>query len=265
VHDRFLLFTLLTGEALTWCNGEVHVLRPGTLLMVEPGSVHRDLRKTSYRALMVMMEGALVDAFRRKGEALRFGSPTSSSPELLAHVMTLADAVRADEPATVQAERVARLLGQLESFWREAEPRAEPPLVARAQRVFLEAPGTHLSLDALAERLGCAPNYLSRVFRDHVGVPPHSYQVLQRVLEARRLIERGQTLASAAEATGFTDESHLYRHFRRRFAIAPGAYPKKDPPLLVAPTALRILPATKLASPPGRERATNPGEEPDPR
>jgi AraC-like DNA-binding protein len=100
-------------------------------------------------------------------------------------------------------------------------------LVARARRALSESPGAPLSLDELAGRLRCAPTYLCRVFSNHTGVGPHAYQLQQRLLEARRLVECGRTVATAAALTGFGDESHLRRHFRRRFAVAPGRYQRE--------------------------------------
>jgi transcriptional regulator GlxA family with amidase domain len=76
------------------------------------------------------------------------------------------------------------------------------------------------------------------VFSQHAGVGPHAYQLQQRLLEASRLIESGQTVTRAAALTGFSNASHLRRHFQRRFAIAPSRYRTEldvgDEPLLPA-------------------------------
>jgi AraC-like DNA-binding protein len=40
---------------------------------------------------------------------------------------------------------------------------------------------------------------------------------------ARRLLERGCGIAETAARTGFFDQSHLHRHFRR-FGLSPKAY-----------------------------------------
>jgi AraC-like DNA-binding protein len=55
-------------------------------------------------------------------------------------------------------------------------------------------------------------------------VSPHSFQIGQRVIRARRLLEAGMSAAEAAVMTGFVDQSHLHRHFTRRLGITPGRY-----------------------------------------
>jgi AraC-like DNA-binding protein len=62
-----------------------------------------------------------------------------------------------------------------------------------------------------------------RRFKSEVGLPPHTYQIALRLQLARRLIERGTRPADAAAEAGFTDQSHLHRHFRR-MGMTPGAY-----------------------------------------
>jgi AraC-like DNA-binding protein len=225
VHDRFVLLTLTSGYARVWSRGETHALASGAVLMLEPGAVHRDVQKTPYSAAMVALKADLVEALRGPDEGLRFAAPVARCAALCAASVALVEAVRAEHERAVQERLFARLFESLAPFWARTAPPPEPPLVTRARRALAES--THLTLEALASRLGCAPTYLCRVFSEHTGVGPHTYQLQQRVLEARRLIEDGRSVAKAAALTGFGDASHLRRHFRRRFAAAPSRYQRE--------------------------------------
>jgi AraC-like DNA-binding protein len=68
---------------------------------------------------------------------------------------------------------------------------------------------------------------LVRLFRERTGLPPHALQVAHRIRAARRLLEAGQTIAAAAAATGFVDQSHLHRHFQRSLGVTPGEYQRR--------------------------------------
>jgi hypothetical protein len=68
---------------------------------------------------------------------------------------------------------------------------------------------------------------LVRLFREHTGLPPHALQIAHRVRAARRLLEVGETIANTAAATGFSDQSHLHRHFQRSLGVTPGEYQKR--------------------------------------
>jgi AraC-like DNA-binding protein len=227
LHDRLVLLTLTSGEALVRCRGEVHALRQGSLLIIQPGDVHRDLKKTAYRAEMVVLHADLAKAARGPGAGLWAGPVVTWSPELCGEVVSLVEAVREGREPAEQERRAARLFRGLVPLWTRGAPRPEPPLVTRVRRTFDESSAAALSLDELASRLRCAPTYLCRVFTEHVGLGPHAYQLQQQLLRARRLVESGRTIVAAAELSGFSDESHLHRHFRRRFALAPGRYMKE--------------------------------------
>ncbi|TDV49985.1 helix-turn-helix domain-containing protein [Actinophytocola oryzae] len=81
-----------------------------------------------------------------------------------------------------------------------------------------------VSLDELAAVAGTGKFRLVKLFRDRTGLPPHALQIAHRVRRARRLLEGGHTAAEAAALTGFTDRSHLHRHFRRSLGFTPGQY-----------------------------------------
>lgn len=240
LHDRLVLLAVTAGETVAWCRGETHVLRPGSLLVIEPGDVHRDVEKTSYRAITVEVHADLARGLRGSAEEPRWGAPPAASAGPAERVVDLVEAVRARHESTRQQERAASLFRSLAPLPTRAATRSEPPLVTRARRALTGASGSTLSLDELAGRLRCGPTYLCRVFATYVGVGPHAYQLQHRLLEARRLVENGQTVARAAELTGFGDESHLRRHFRRRFAAAPGRYQRE----LTASLAPSLAPFT---------------------
>ncbi|GAA1901777.1 helix-turn-helix transcriptional regulator [Lapillicoccus jejuensis] len=80
------------------------------------------------------------------------------------------------------------------------------------------------TLTDLAAELDVAATSLVRAFAREVGVAPHRYLVGRRVDAARRLLLEGVPPAQVAAETGFHDQSHLTRHFRRVLGVTPGAY-----------------------------------------
>jgi len=81
-----------------------------------------------------------------------------------------------------------------------------------------------VSLNELSQLAGLSPFHLARVFKYEVGLPPHAYQVGVRIARAKALILAGVTITQAAHATGFADQSHFARHFKRLVGTAPGRY-----------------------------------------
>lgn len=80
------------------------------------------------------------------------------------------------------------------------------------------------SLAELAAMAGLGKYQLLRRFAAAYGMPPHAWLLQQRAERARHRIRAGDTLAAAALASGFADQSHMTRIFARQFGFTPGAW-----------------------------------------
>jgi AraC-like DNA-binding protein/quercetin dioxygenase-like cupin family protein len=81
-----------------------------------------------------------------------------------------------------------------------------------------------VDIAALARRAGYSREEFTRRFGKRVGMPPHAHRLMHRLNRARTLLRSGEPVAMVAAETGFADQSHLGRHFRRVFGTSPGAY-----------------------------------------
>jgi AraC-like DNA-binding protein len=81
-----------------------------------------------------------------------------------------------------------------------------------------------LSAGDLASAVGMSRFQVCRQFREAYGVPPSAYLRQLRLREARRRLAAGEAIADVAVTSGFADQSHLTRWFRRSYGITPGVY-----------------------------------------
>jgi AraC-like DNA-binding protein len=81
-----------------------------------------------------------------------------------------------------------------------------------------------LTLSQLSEIACLSPFYLQRLFLKKTGFSPKEYLVHCRMKKARELLMQGNAIASVALETGFVDQSHFTRYFKRLVGITPGEY-----------------------------------------
>jgi AraC family transcriptional regulator len=113
-----------------------------------------------------------------------------------------------------------------------AEHHAEPargglaPVVRRRVLELMDAQSDRqLTLDVLAREAGLSLTHFARAFKESVGRAPHQHLMTLRLERARRLLESPDAvLSDVALRTGFADQAHFTRLFKRHFGITPGAF-----------------------------------------
>ena len=121
------------------------------------------------------------------------------------------------------------VLGQLIVRHAVNSPRVMPTgherqAVVAAKRYIRAHYAANITLEELAQHVDLSPYHLARVFKQETGLPPHTYLVQLRVEVARMFMESGMAISDAALMCGFTDQSHLSRHFKRILGVTPGQY-----------------------------------------
>ena len=81
-----------------------------------------------------------------------------------------------------------------------------------------------VSLDDLCRITGLGRRQTITAFRRVTGLPPHAWHLQKKVLLVKRLLRAGLSPADAAAQAGFSDQSHMGRHFKAIVGITPAAF-----------------------------------------
>ena len=83
---------------------------------------------------------------------------------------------------------------------------------------------SHAPVTSLARRAGLRRESFSRAFRRTAGLPPKAWLHCLRLEKARALLRQGKSIAEAALAAGYADQSHFHRMFVKFYCVTPGCY-----------------------------------------
>ncbi len=100
----------------------------------------------------------------------------------------------------------------------------EPVAVKRAREFLCENLSSKVSLAELSKVAGLSQYHLLRVFRETMGLPPHSYHLQQRIEHSKKLLRSGLPFAQTALQSGFSDQSHFSNTFRKYTGATPSQY-----------------------------------------
>lgn len=98
------------------------------------------------------------------------------------------------------------------------------PATQRMQEYLHDNLSSSISLKELAATADLSPFQALRQFKASYGMTPHRYLTNIRLFNAKNLLGEGMALADAAADTGFADQAHLTRWFKRVYGITPGKY-----------------------------------------
>ena len=86
-----------------------------------------------------------------------------------------------------------------------------------------------IRMEELATLTGLSQSYFSHAFKASTGLPPHQWQMKARIERAKQLMLKGELPMSVVAAeTGFADQAHFTRVFRKSVGATPAAWAKSQ-------------------------------------
>lgn len=235
-HDGYSIPVIQSGAQTYRYRGSLRLANVGCIAAINPGEVHTGERATehgwAYRAFYPSadwMRRLAGDVAGRPVDAPWLPDDAIADAEVAAR---LAHAHRMLEAGTdLLAAETALTAAFALLLTRHARSRPQAPnlhtdgaRVAAMQARLAEELSAPLTLSELAAAVGLSPFHAARLFSAQVGMPPHAWRKQLRLSRALGLLRQNMALAEVAAATGFADQSHFTRHFKRAYGAAPGRW-----------------------------------------
>ena len=230
-HPHFSIGAITGGHSHYLNQRSLQEVGPGSLVLMNPEEVHacNPIADQPWSYLMFYLDTDWLRSQQEEaglgGEFRPFDMTASRDPLLyqglqhLHHQLVQAPDPLAREVACHLFSR--QLLARLTPARWDDRP---PQHLQRAAELMQDDSASPLSLSQLSAVAGLTPSHFVRAFSQHYGMTPHAYLLDRRIRHARTLLKQGQPLAEVALASGFADQAHFQRQFKRRVAATPGQY-----------------------------------------
>ncbi|HUS37411.1 MAG TPA: helix-turn-helix transcriptional regulator [Verrucomicrobiae bacterium] len=250
-HEQLELFCPIDGRVDVQMGNQLVQLAPGDLLVMDNLKLHHVVDCPGLNARVVVISflpelvyslGSLSHDFafllpfytQLESQSYVLRASDQAAPEASSALINLLGEFFAESPAphrevACKARLLNLLLIILRRFQGAAVLRWEferrRQLAQRFSRLIelLQIPGNRKpSLTEAAKTCGMSPAKFTRSFRQAAGMSYLAYVTHLRLSEVSRLLRASdRSIAEIADATGFADQSHLDRHFKRAFGMTP--------------------------------------------
>ncbi len=230
-HDALVVAVTEDGGSQFKSRGSTEEASASALLVFNPAEPHSGRmgrsRRWRYRGLYLSQPA--IDAVGRSlGIAATpyFTANVFRDEALVASFLSLNRALDEGRDPFEERELLVHSFGTL--FRRHGSGGARIPaaprdsdLAGRVQALMTERHADALTLDGMGATVGLTPFQLIGLFKRATGLTPHAYLTQVRLKAALGELKAGSSIAEAALAAGFCDQSALNRHFKRCFGITP--------------------------------------------
>lgn len=234
-HEEFFISAITAGAGRFHYRGSYHLATPGTLTLVTPGEVHAHCGCDGGRSFRsIHMPWSLVadiaaEVTQRADSLPAFPSSVIADARILRGFLKLHRLLEGTgtglHPESLLLSFVAELLRCVSKGGLLTSAPGRECLAVRRAREFMDGHYNQaVSLKDLAALANLSPYYFHRVFCRQIGMPPHAYQIQLRIMRAKTLIKEHRPIAYVASITGFADQSHFTRHFKRLMGVTPAQY-----------------------------------------
>lgn len=238
-HDAYTIGLNERGWGQSWYRGTLVNSPPGSFNLINPGEVHTGqaagAQGWGFRNLYIslpLMKLLLAQLGSTRADLPCFRGPVVDARLLRSRFLQLFQVLNQPAPLLAQQSLLIDFLSQLWQQHGEFAPACPTATAAKAviiARRYLEDHYTeNVTIATLSQLTGLSGYYLIHCFRQQLGLPPHHYQRQVRLLKAKQALHTPLSLAAIATNSGFYDQSHLTRSFKRVFGVTPGQYRRSN-------------------------------------
>lgn len=245
LHDGYEIYFLISGDVDYFVDNKVYSLKHHEMMITNPFELHTPVFRTREpyeRAVVEFLpeiplrysrpDFNLLECFHNRANGEK--NKISLEPAALRQVTDIFGQLKALAPQQHSASEIMKeallvqLLVILNQAFLKLPPSFAPTDIPEPLEELVEYIGQNLHSDlsmvALEKRFFLDRSYMSRLFKQWVGIRLHEYIIHKRIAKAKELLIQDCNVTETCFKTGFNDYSNFIRMFKRIVGMTPGRY-----------------------------------------
>lgn len=223
LHDEVTITAVEVGELNIIFSDENYLLTPNEIMIINQNISHcATLNDVSSKGCFVLyLETAYL-----KELGLEFKEPFTVQKQ--SSFITLCKTLLSQQHSMIEKQEET-LLFCMESFEVSDATKSQDDIsetVLNIKAYLDEHYLEDIDLSSVAKQFDITEIHCIRLFKNRFGIPVHSYILNKRVHHAKALLTQNMPIVEVALQSGFFDQSHLNRSFKRIFQMTPKQFQK---------------------------------------
>ncbi|WP_341523671.1 AraC family transcriptional regulator [Pseudomonas sp. G.S.17] len=234
-HEVFSIGAITAGQSTYLHEKTSQRVQTGTVVLMNPGDVHacNPIADQHWSYLMLYVDSLWLRNLQHQlgmDANLDFqpiAQTHSSCVELFRGINQLYATLIGSETDVLDKQCAAVcFFTQMQQTLGSAVLHTDQPVdrVERAAQYINDNFKAAISLDDICGAANISASYLIRAFEQRYHMTPHAYLINRRIQHARTQLKSGRLIADVAQETGFADQAHFQRAFKKHLAATPGQY-----------------------------------------
>lgn len=237
-HEYYVICFIESGRRHLYCKNKEYTIKEGDLILFNPHDNHTceqiDGRTLDYRCINIqpdVMRKAVLE-ITGKDYLPRFIEPVVFNSDIVFSLQELYLMIVHEEKDFKKEEIFLFIIEQLITEYAYTYTVTETITQEANTEIktvcdFLEKNYiNNITLNKLSILTGLNKYYLIRSFTKQKGISPYSYLESIRIGKAKKMLEHGIAPIDVALQTGFTDQSHFTKFFKKLIGLTPKQYMK---------------------------------------
>ena len=226
-HEEYTIGVTLNGVQQYTLDGISQASHKNGVMLFNPEQVH-DGNVGNYKdgldyVMLYIKPELFLEALEKK-DILTFSQPIVYEEKLKNDILNLSYSILNDKDLSLCNELYLELMDNFTSKDFSLEYTNETDFIKRAKEIIYYNLDEVLDIDEISKEFNISKFQFIRIFKANTGITPYQYFLNCKIIHAKKHLDKTKDLYGTVVEFGFTDLSHLNRHFKRVYGVTAFEY-----------------------------------------
>jgi AraC-like DNA-binding protein len=229
-HEEYAIGVTLKGVQDYSLDGHSLKSYENGIMLFNPEQIH-DGKAEHYKEgldyVMLYIKPELFLEGLEKKEIIKFSNPIIYDEKIKQDILNLNSAILNEKDEVICSELYLNLVDNFSSKDFLIHYKNETEFIKKAKEMMYYELDNVLDLEQMSKEFNISKFQFIRMFKSNTGLSPYQYFLNTKLIHAKKYLDATKDLYATVVEFGFTDLSHLNRHFKRVYGLTPFEYISK--------------------------------------